>query len=122
VIVSAPSLEAHEFDPLYTARYGDIYNYFGSILVAFGHIGVVMLVAKSGTWEVFVDRVAAVGRMALSNYLTHSLLYDGSVFRLRAGPVRGGATLHAARLRRRPDRPAIARKSLVAVAFSLRPG
>jgi uncharacterized protein len=74
VIVSALSLEAHEFDPLYVARYGGIYNYIGSILVAFGHIGVVMMVSKSGIWEALVDRFAAVGRMALSNYLAHSLL------------------------------------------------
>jgi len=74
VILSAVLLEAHEFDPLYVARYGGIYNYFGSVLVALGHIGAVLLVVKSGAWQTLVRRFAAVGRMALSNYLVHSLV------------------------------------------------
>ena len=74
VILSAILLEAHEFDPLYVARYGGIYNYVGSILVALGHIGAVLLVVKSGVWNALVKRFADVGRMALSNYLVHSLV------------------------------------------------
>ena len=73
-ILSAVILEAHHFDPLYVARYGGIPNYFGSILVAFGHIGAVLLIVKSGAFQAVVHRIAAVGRMALSNYLTHSLV------------------------------------------------
>lgn len=73
-ILSAVTLEAQQFDPLYVARYGGIPNYFGSILVSFGHIGAVMLVIKSGAFGAVVERVAAVGRMALSNYLAHSLV------------------------------------------------
>ena len=73
-ILSAVVLEAHQFDPLYVARYGGIPNYFGSILVAFGHIGAVLLIVKSGALQAVVQRFAAVGRMALSNYLTHSLV------------------------------------------------
>jgi uncharacterized protein len=74
VVLSAVLLEAHEFDPLYAARHGGIYNYFGSILVAFGHIGAVVLVVKSDAWRALINRFTAVGRMALSNYLTHSLI------------------------------------------------
>jgi len=73
-VLSALLLEAHGFDPIYVARFGGIPNYVGSILVAFGHIGAVMLVVKSGALRAIVDRFAAVGRMALSNYLAHSLL------------------------------------------------
>lgn len=73
-VLSAVTLEGHQFDPLYVARYGGIPNYFGSILVAFGHIGAVMLVVKSGAFEAAVERFAAVGRTALSNYLAHSLV------------------------------------------------
>jgi uncharacterized protein len=78
-ILSAVLLETHQFDPLYVARYGGIPNYFGSILVAFGHIGAVMLVIRSGAWRGLVDRLAAVGRIALSSYLSHSLVMT-SVF------------------------------------------
>jgi uncharacterized protein len=73
-ILSAVILDAHQFDPLFVSRYGGIPNYFGSILVAFGHIGAVMLMVKSGALQAVVDRFAAVGRMALTNYLTHSLV------------------------------------------------
>ncbi len=73
-IMSAVLLDAHQFDPLYVARYGGIPNYFGSILVAFGHIGTVLLIAKSGALQAVAHRFAAVGRMALSNYLMHSLV------------------------------------------------
>jgi len=74
VVLSAALLDAHGFDPLYVARFGGIPNYIGSILVAFGHIGAVALVVKSGALRALVDRFAAVGRMALSNYVAHSLV------------------------------------------------
>ena len=73
-VLSAVLLEAHRFDPLYAARFGGVPNYVGSILVAFGHIGAVALLVKSGALRAIVERFAAVGRMALSNYLAHSLV------------------------------------------------
>ena len=73
-ILSAVLLDAHQFDPLYVARFGGIPNYFGSILVALGHVGAVVLVVKSGAVQAIARRFAAVGRMALSNYLAHSLV------------------------------------------------
>ena len=74
VILSALLLEAQRFDPLYVSRFGGIPNYFGSILVAFGHIAAVMLLARSGALRAIVDRFAAAGRMALSNYLAQSVV------------------------------------------------
>jgi uncharacterized protein len=74
VVLSALLLDAHRFDPLYVARFGGIPNYFGSILVAFGHIGAVMLLVRSGALRAIVDRFAAAGRMALSNYLAQSVV------------------------------------------------
>jgi uncharacterized protein len=73
-IFSAAILNAHNFDPLYVARVGGIPNYVASILVAFGHIAAVMLVVRSGAFRGIVARFAAVGRMALSNYLMHSVV------------------------------------------------
>jgi uncharacterized protein len=71
---SAWNLFAHEFEPLYAMRIGGIPNYIGSLLVAFGHIGLVMLLTKTGTLERIMERFAAVGRMALTNYLMHSAI------------------------------------------------
>jgi uncharacterized protein len=71
---SAWNLHAHDFEPLYLMRAGGIANYVGSILVAFGHIGLVMLVTRTGALRRIMDRFAAVGRMALTNYLMHSVI------------------------------------------------
>jgi len=55
-------------------HYGVFYNAFGSLVVALGHVGMLMLVVQSGLIGWLTTRLAAVGRMALSNYLTHSLV------------------------------------------------
>ena len=73
-IGSAANLYAHDFDPMYTFTVGMIPNYIGSILVALGHIGLVMLIVRTGAFASPMRRFAAVGRMALSNYLAHSLI------------------------------------------------
>jgi uncharacterized protein len=73
-IFSALDLHAHAFDTLYLFRVGGIANYVGSLVVAFGHIGLVMLILKTGVLPRLMNRFAAVGRMALSNYLMHSVI------------------------------------------------
>ncbi|MDR3633239.1 MAG: DUF418 domain-containing protein [Isosphaeraceae bacterium] len=47
----------------------------GSLPVVFGHIGAVMLVCQSQALPWLTRRLAAVGQMALSNYLFHSILF-----------------------------------------------
>ncbi len=44
------------------------------VLIAFGHISLVMLIVKSGALKRLMDRFAAVGRMAFTNYLMHSII------------------------------------------------
>ena len=46
----------------------------GSLPVVIGHIGLVMLVCQSGALPWLTRRLAAVGRMALTNYLMTSLV------------------------------------------------
>lgn len=48
-------------------------NFYGGLLVALGHAGLVMLVFQAGLLTWLTTRLAAVGRMALSNYLFDSL-------------------------------------------------
>ena len=50
------------------------FNYWGSILVAFGWIALVMLLVRSGMARRFQHALASVGRMAFSNYLLQSIL------------------------------------------------
>lgn len=49
-------------------------NLYGSLFVVFGHIGAVMLICQSGLLAGLQRRLAAVGQMALSNYLFHSIV------------------------------------------------
>ncbi len=71
---SAWNFFAHDFDPVFNLRAGNTPNYVASILVALGHIAAVMLVARSGVLAGLVRRFKAVGRMALTNYLMHSIV------------------------------------------------
>ena len=68
-----------------------------SPLVTLGHVGVVMLLYQSQTWPRLTTRLAAVGQMALSNYLMQSLicttLFYGYGFGLFAKIYRPGLAL-----------------------------
>jgi len=74
VLYSAWSLQAHQWDMTYMLRTGGQANYIASILIALGHISLVMLIVRSGTIRGLMERFAAVGRMAFSNYLMHSII------------------------------------------------
>jgi len=50
------------------------FNYWGSLLVALGYVGVVMAVARSGVVRAAQRRLAAVGRTAFTNYLLQTLI------------------------------------------------
>lgn len=66
--------QACDWDIVRSMGVGSLYNYFGSIFAAFGWIGLVMLVCKSGSLPGLRNRFAAVGQMAFTNYLMHSLI------------------------------------------------
>ena len=69
------------------------FNYWPSILVSLGYVGVVMLVCQTAALRTVTRPFAAVGQMALTNYLLHTIIcttifyghglgYYGSVDRL----------------------------------------
>jgi len=47
----------------------------GRIPVTLGHMSLILLICKSGLLSGLMRRLAAVGRMALTNYVTHSLIF-----------------------------------------------
>lgn len=53
------------------------FNHFGSVLVSMGYVALVMLACQSGRWPGARRRLAAVGRMVLTNYLLQSLILVG---------------------------------------------
>lgn len=64
----------HQFDMVYIYKIGWHFNYIGSLLVALGHVGAVMLIVSAGALKWATSRLAAVGRMPLTNYLSQSLI------------------------------------------------
>jgi len=74
VVHSARTLYAHEFDFIYAFKVGNYFNYLGSLAVAMGHVGVIMLVYQSGVLPRLRRWLAQVGRMALTNYLLQSVI------------------------------------------------
>ncbi len=73
-IASTNSMIANNFDIVHRFMYGNQLNYFGSILVALGHVSVVVLVCKAGVLSRVRGALAAVGQMALTNYLAQSII------------------------------------------------
>lgn len=53
---------------------GNQFNYLGSVGVAFGYIGLVMLCSKSDRLQAVKTLFASVGRMAFTNYILMTLL------------------------------------------------
>lgn len=74
MIYDARELIRHEFKAEYMLHGGIFYNVFGSLVVALGHVGLVMLITQSGAVAWLTRRLAAVGQMALTNYLMHSIV------------------------------------------------
>lgn len=53
---------------------GSLYNYWGSLPVALGWVGAVMLVCRGGVLRGVTERLAAVGRMAFTNYIAQTVI------------------------------------------------
>jgi len=58
----------------YSMFFGSQFNYVGSLFVALGHIGLVMLCCKSGAFGRLKTLLAASGRMAFTNYLMQTVI------------------------------------------------
>jgi uncharacterized protein len=65
---------AHNWNALYSLFLGRIPNHIATPLIACGYIALIMLWCRSAFWVGLRDRLAAVGRMALTNYIAQSLL------------------------------------------------
>lgn len=74
MVLDAERLIAHGFSSDYMMCGGYVFIAFGSVIVALGHVGAMMLLVKSGVWSIAIRRLSAVGRMALTNYLMQSIV------------------------------------------------
>ncbi|MFQ5724758.1 MAG: DUF418 domain-containing protein, partial [Terriglobia bacterium] len=64
---------SHGWPPV-SLFYGSQFNYWGSLLVSLGWVGAVMLICQRRALGWLTRRLAAVGQMAFSNYLLHTLI------------------------------------------------
>ncbi len=64
----------HGFSMEYSFFLGSQFNYWGSLLVSLGYIGLVMLCVKSGILNSLKKSLQAVGQMALTNYLMQTII------------------------------------------------
>jgi len=58
----------------YSRYLGPLYNYIAVLPVAFGWIGLIMLICKSGRITWLIKALSAVGRIALTNYLLATVI------------------------------------------------
>jgi uncharacterized protein len=65
-----------------SSNYDIVANFFwnapyqiGRVAVALGHASLLILIVKGGWLRSLSDRLAAVGQMAFSNYISHSIIY-----------------------------------------------
>jgi len=74
VILGGWDMWVHDFDQIRAMMAGGTLSYLGTVPVALGHAAVVMLICKYDLVGWLRNRLAAVGRMALTNYLVQSLI------------------------------------------------
>jgi uncharacterized protein len=65
---------ASGWDVTYTFFLGGQYNYWGSIIVSFGWLGVVYWLGTATSWAGVTRPLAAVGQTAFSNYILQTLI------------------------------------------------
>ena len=80
VMTGAQRLIEQRFDFVYLFKFGQQYNYIGSLFVSFAHVCLVMLACRAGTLRWLQNRLSAVGRMALTNYLVHTAVFTTIFF------------------------------------------
>ena len=65
---------AHDWSVEYSMFFGGQWNYWGSAFVSLGYVGLFMWIVRAGVLRALTARLAAVGRMAFSNYIFHTIV------------------------------------------------
>ncbi len=65
---------AHGWSVNYSMFFGAQWNYWGSAFVSLGYVGLFMWIVSRGALQALTARLAAVGRMAFSNYIFQTLV------------------------------------------------
>jgi uncharacterized protein len=73
-LLGVESFWENDWDAGYVKLTGGQFNYWASLLVSLGWVGLIMLVCKRGLFHPLTRCLAAVGQMALTNYLMQTFL------------------------------------------------
>ncbi|MEC9476481.1 MAG: DUF418 domain-containing protein [Planctomycetota bacterium] len=65
---------AHDYSIDYSFYLGTLWNYWGSVALAFAYIGLIVGWSRGNLWAGLQRRLAAVGQMAFTNYILHTLI------------------------------------------------
>lgn len=65
---------AYNWSIEYSMFFGGQWNYWGSAFVSLGYVGLFMWIVRTGVLTALTSKLAAVGRMAFSNYIFHTLV------------------------------------------------
>lgn len=74
VAVGWHEVMAQGWDPPYTLHLGSLFNYWGSLPIALGWVGLIVALCKTPAFAPLTRRLAAAGQMAFTNYLLHSVI------------------------------------------------
>ena len=86
VACSTVQLIGHDWDPSFRLlQHRGVYNYVGSIGVALFYVGYIMLISRTWIWHTMQARLAAVGRMAFTNYILQFVIATGLFYRYGFG-------------------------------------
>ena len=78
VACSAVQLISHDWDPSFRLlQHRGVYNYVGSIGVALFYVGCILLISRTGIWHTMQASLAAMGRMAFTNYILQFVIATG---------------------------------------------
>lgn len=74
VVTGMVKNEAAGYSVQYSKFIGSQWNYWGGIALALGYVGLVIGMVKNGALPGLQRRLAAVGQMAFTNYIMHTVL------------------------------------------------
>lgn len=74
ILLGVSGMHASDFDPLKYFGVNGAFNAFGSVGIALAWVGLIMIVCKAAIAPPVRNGLAAVGRMAFTNYLMQSLI------------------------------------------------
>jgi uncharacterized protein len=69
-----------DWEPVYSFFIASQFGYWGAIPLSLGYLGLVVLLFRGRIWPALAERLAAVGRMAFTNYLLQTVICTTLVY------------------------------------------